>query len=209
MLVIDHVVLAVQDLDVAGERLLSDHGLASVPGGRHARWGTANRIVPLGADYLELIAVVDPQQASGSALGRALTELTADGDRWFSICLASDDVDPIAARLALPVEPGARTRPDGTEVRWRGAGVDAPTRPRWLPFFITWETAPDLHPGRTPIEHPSGANGIDWIEVGGDPERLSTWLGRADLPIRVVDEEPEVRRVALRTADGAGLILSR
>lgn len=209
MLVIDHVVLAVRDLDVAGERLLSDHGLASVPGGRHARWGTANRIVPLGADYLELIAVVDPQQASSSALGRALTELTADGDRWFSICLASDDVDPIAARLALPVEPGARTRADGTEVRWRGAGVDAPTRLHWLPFFITWESEPDLHPGRTPIEHPSGANGIDWIEVGGDPERLSAWLGGADLPIRVVDEEPEVRRVALRTADGAGLIVSR
>lgn len=55
MLVIDHVVLGVQDLDVAGERLLSNHGLASVPGGRHSRWGTGNRIVPLGADHLESI----------------------------------------------------------------------------------------------------------------------------------------------------------
>lgn len=206
MLVIDHVVLCVQDLDVAGERLLSQHGLASVAGGRHARWGTGNRIVPLGAAYLELIAVVDREQAAGSAFGRAMIDLTADGDRWFSICVASDDVDPIAARLALPVDPGARTRPDGTEVRWRGAGVDAPGRPRWLPFFITWETGPELHPGRTPIEHPSGANGIDWVEVGGDPARLSAWLGGADLPIRVVDEEPEVRRVALTTADGAGLL---
>ncbi|MGZ5306415.1 MAG: VOC family protein [Actinomycetota bacterium] len=205
--VIDHVVLGVQDLDVAGDRLLSEHGLASVAGGRHANWGTANRIVPLGADYLELIAVVDPEQAAGTALGREMTELTVDGDRWFSICLASDDVNPIAARLALPVDPGARTRPDGTEVRWRGAGVDAPTRPRWLPFFITWESARELHPGRTPIQHPSGANGIDWVEVGGDPERLSVWLGGADLPIRVVDDEPEVHRVVLSTADGAGLVL--
>jgi hypothetical protein len=207
VLVIDHVVLAVRDLDEAGERLLRDHGLMSIPGGRHANWGTANRIVPLGDDYLELIAVVDQEQAAGTALGREMTELTADGDRWFSICLASDDVNLIAVRLALPVDPGARTRPDGAEVRWRGAGVDAPTRPRWLPFFITWESAPELHPGRTPIEHPSGANGIDWVEVGGDPERLSVWLGGADLPIRVVDEEPGVRRVALSTTDGAGLVL--
>lgn len=207
MLAIDHVVLGVRDLDVAGDRLLEDHGLASTAGGRHANWGTANRLVPLGDDYLELIAVVDAEQASRTALGRAITELTADGDRWFSICLASDDVDPIAERLGLPVSPGARTRPDGVEVRWRGAGVDAPSRPLWLPFFITWETGPDLHPGRTPIEHPSGANGIGWVEVGGDPERLATWLGAAELPIRVVDAEPEVRRVALTTAGGATLIL--
>jgi hypothetical protein len=205
MLAIDHVVLGVRDLDVAGERLFEAHGLASVPGGRHAHWGTANRIVPLGDDYLELIAVVDADQAATTAFGRAMTELTADGDRWFSICLASDDVDPIAARLELPVSQGARTRPDGVEVRWRGAGVEAPTRPLWLPFFITWETAAELHPARTPIEHPSGANGIDWVEVGGDRERLATWLGGADLPIRVVDAEPEVRRVALTTVGGASL----
>ena len=207
MLVIDHVVLGVQDLDVAGDRLLSEHGLASVAGGRHANWGTANRIVPLGADYLELIAVVDPEQAAGTALGREMTELTADGDHWYAICLASDDVDAIARRLGLAVEPGARTRPDGAELRWRGAGLEAPERDPWLPFFITWDTPPELHPGRTFADHPSGATGIAWLELGGDPSRLSDWLGDADLPIRVVEGELGLRAVGLRTVGGIELVL--
>jgi hypothetical protein len=207
-LVVDHVVLAVRDLDEAGERLLRDHGLVSVPGGRHARWGTANRVVPLGDDYIELIGVVDRDQANETVLGRTMLDhLTADGDHWYAICLASDDVDAIARRLGLAVEPGARTRPDGAELRWRGAGLEAPERDPWLPFFITWDTPPELHPGRTPADHPSGADGIAWLELGGDPSRLSDWLGDADLPIRVVDGEPGLRAVGLRTVGGTELVL--
>src|SRR5687767_15772991 len=42
------------------------HGLASVDGGRHRDFGTANRIIPLGSTYLELVAVVDPGAAARS-----------------------------------------------------------------------------------------------------------------------------------------------
>ena len=206
-LVIDHVVMAVRDLDDAGDRLLRDHGLASAPGGRHARWGTANRVVPLGDDYIELIGVVDREQAAGTVFGRTMMDLTADGDRWYAICLASDDVDAIAHRLGLAIEPGARTRPDGAELRWRGAGLEAPERDPWLPFFITWDTSPELHPGRTPVEHPSGAAGIAWLELGGDEARLREWLGGAELPIRVVDGEPGLRAVGLRGSSGAEVVL--
>jgi hypothetical protein len=207
MLTIDHVVLAVADLDATGDRLLEDHGLVSFPGGRHARWGTANRVVPLGEDYIELIGVVDREQAAGTVFGRSMLDLTTDGDHWCAICLASDDVDSIARRLGLPVEPGARTRPDGAELRWRGAGLEAPARDPWLPFFITWDTPPELHPGRTPADHPSGANGIAWLELGGDPARLADWLGDTELPIRVVDGEPGLRAVGLKTSRGAELVL--
>jgi hypothetical protein len=48
---IDHVVYAVPDLDEAAVRLREAFGLDSV-GGRHERWGTANRIVPMGDQYL-------------------------------------------------------------------------------------------------------------------------------------------------------------
>src|SRR5512142_3281084 len=70
---LDHVVLAVDDLDRAAARLEREHGLASYAGGRHARGGTANRIVPLGSQYLELMAVVDPARAEG--WGRLVAEL--------------------------------------------------------------------------------------------------------------------------------------
>ena len=74
MLAIDHVIVVVDDLDAAAARLLDEHGLASLPGGRHEGHGTGNRIVPLGPDYLELMAVVDADEAVGSPLGAWVAE---------------------------------------------------------------------------------------------------------------------------------------
>jgi hypothetical protein len=142
----------------------------------------------LGRDYVELISVVDARAAGSSHLGRTLMELTADGDRWFSVCLADPDIEATAARLDLPLEPGSRTRPDGSVVSWRGAGIDAPNRQPWLPFFIDWQVPEELHPGRSvSLGHPCGATGIAWVEVCGDADELATWLGGAQVPIRVVD----------------------
>ena len=67
---LDHVLIAVADLEAAGGEIEDSHGLASIEGGRHPSWGTANRIVPLGDSYLELIAVVDAAKAAESAFGR-------------------------------------------------------------------------------------------------------------------------------------------
>ena len=208
---IDHAVLAVSDLDEAGERMHRDHGLASVPGGVHPGWGTGNRIVPLGEGYVELISVVDLDIGRTTALGRALLALTEGGlDRWFAVCLADTDLDATAARLGLRVEPGARTRPDGAELRWRGAGLDDDSREAWLPFFISWDTPAELHPGRSPIEHDADVTGIARIELAGDLSRLRDWLGPDGdgLPFRLVDGDPGVRAVELSTGRGAPLRLA-
>jgi hypothetical protein len=205
MYAIDHVVLAVADLQEAGGRLHREHGLASVPGGVHPRWGTANRIVPLGLDYVELISVVDPDVGRSTALGRALLELTADGsDRWFAVCLSDTEIDATAERLGLEVEPGERARPDGERLRWRGAGIEDDDRDAWLPFFIAWDVPAALHPGRTPIDHDANVLGIARVEVAGDAGRLRDWLDHPGegLPIAVVDGEPGVRAVELATEGG-------
>jgi hypothetical protein len=207
MLRIDHVVLAVRDLEASAGGLWEAHGLRFVPGGRHPRWGTANMIAPLGKDYLELLSVVDPEVGAGTVLGRTLLELSSDGDRWFSVCLADDDIDATAARLGLTVEPGARTRPDGTEVRWRGAGIEERGEELWLPFFISWDVPAALHPGATRAEHRLPFEGIVGAEVGGDEARLQDWLGGADAPIRVVDGVHRVQAVALGTRDGDEVVV--
>jgi Glyoxalase-like domain len=207
---IDHVVLAVADLDRAGERLHREHGLASVAGGTHPRWGTGNRIVPLGDSYVELIAVVDHEVGSSTPLGRALLASSADGrDRWFSVCLSDTELEATARRLGLEQEAGARRRPDGVELRWRGAGIEDEARDAWLPFFISWDVSADLHPGRTAIRHEVDVTGIASVEIAGDPARLRVWLGPEGdaLPIDVSDGDPQVRAVDLSLADGATLRL--
>ena len=67
---IDHVLIAVPDLSAAAPSFTARYGLASTEGGHHPAWGTANRIVPLGTSYLELVAVVDEAKAQASPFGR-------------------------------------------------------------------------------------------------------------------------------------------
>ena len=205
---IDHVVLAVRDLERSADRLWDEHGLRFTPGGRHPQWGTGNMIAPLGTSYLELLGVVDPEVGARTMLGRGLTDLSADRDRWFSVCLADDRIEETAERLGLTVEPGSRTRPDGAEVRWRGAGIEERGDDLWLPFFIAWDVPPELHPGAAPAEHRIEAEGIARVEVGGDVERLRDWLDGEDAPIRVAEgADPGVHGVAIALRDGSELVL--
>jgi hypothetical protein len=203
---LDHVVYAVPDLDEAAVRFRGEFGLDSTEGGRHERWGTANRIVPLGDQYLELVAAVDEPMAAETAFGRGVLERAARGGDWFTIAAVADDLDAVATRLGLEVGSGSRTRPDGQTVRWRMAGLDDPRREPWMPFFLTWDIPDELHPGRARAGHGVRATGLGRVEVGGDAERLRTWLGGDELPILVTDDEPGIHRVAISTPDGALVI---
>jgi Glyoxalase-like domain len=205
---LDHVAYAAPDLDRAAVRFREEFGLDSTEGGRHERWGTANRIVPLGDQYLELVAAVDEPVAAETAFGRGVLERAAGGGGWFTIAAVADDLDAVASRLGLEVGSGSRTRPDGETLRWRSAGLDDSRREPWMPFFLAWDVARDMHPGRARAGHGVSAGEIARLEVGGDAERLRGWLGGEELPILVTDEPPGVHRVAISTADGE-LVIER
>jgi hypothetical protein len=65
-----------------------------------------------------------------------------------------------------------------------------------MPFLLIWDICDELHPARARDGH-----GVRATEVGGDAERLRTWLGGDELPIRVTDVEPGIHRVAISTLD--------
>jgi Glyoxalase-like domain len=203
---VDHVVRAVPDLDREGERLLASFGLASVAGGIHPGWGTANRIVPLGATYLELIAVAHPGPAEASVFGRAVAERASGGGGWLALCLADDHLEATARRLSLEVRPGARTLPDGRTIRWRGAGLEDPRRTPDLPFFIEWESQ-DVHPGRTALAHPRGVTSLTNVEVAGDEARFRAWTGSVDPAVSFAAREPAGVLAVTLSADGDDLEL--
>jgi glyoxalase-like protein len=194
---IDHVVYGVRDLESAASRMKQEFGLGSVSGGRHPGWGTANRIVPLGPDYIELLAVVDRAEAERDEVGRSLLAAMAEGDRFLGWCVAVEDLDAVAARLGLPVTAGSRERPDGTVLRWRSAGLKEALAEPSLPFFITWDGPLELHPGRAQADHTARPHGIDWLEIGGDALRLNEWLDGSKLPVRVVGGPPGVLAVGI------------
>jgi hypothetical protein len=201
---IDHAIYAVGDLDDAGDLIYEREGLASVPGGRHEGWGTANRIVPLGDSYLELIAVVDREEAEESDFGRAVLRALAEDRPLVGWVLATDDIDAVAGRLDLEVESKARDRADGSKLSWRLAGLEAAMESGVLPFFVEWEGPPDHHPGAAEARHDADPEGIAWIEVTTDDEdRLRDWLGDFDDPkLRISDGDPAVSAVAIGTEGG-------
>jgi hypothetical protein len=194
---LDHVLIAVTDLEAAAREFEARHGLSSVDGGRHRDWGTANRIVPLGSSYLELIAVVDEAVAAGSSFGLWVGGSAADSGRLIGWAVRTPGLDDIAGRLGLTIRNGSRMTPSGEELRWRSAGVDEAIAEPCLPFFIEWGDGVRL-PG---TKNPRPAT-IHRLVLQGSPDRLGSWLGQHSLPIRVIDGPAEVAAVVLSTSTG-------
>jgi glyoxalase-like protein len=186
---LDHVLIAVADLDAAARELEARHGLASVEGGRHPGSGTANRIVPLGDTYLELIAVVDRTEAAASAFGRWVADARPGPLGW---AVRTRDLDGVARQRDLAVNAGSRATPTGEVLRWRSAGIAEAAAEPPLPFFLEWaEGAP--FPGRDPATSAR----IDRLELRGNADRLADWLGAHDLPIVVRPGQPALQAVVL------------
>jgi hypothetical protein len=177
--------------------------LDSVVGGRHPAWGTANRIVPLGHEYVELIAVVDRDVAAASDFGRPVLEAVAKAQRLVGWVVQADDTRGVARRLGLDVVEGSRTRPDGSRVAWQLAGVAQGLATGALPIFIEWDAAPGLHPGAAVAEHASRPHGFAWIEISAEEHSLQDWLGDHDLPLKIISAgQPGLTAVAISTDAG-------
>jgi Glyoxalase-like domain len=203
---LDHVLIAVADLQAASRSLEERHGLASVAGGRHAGWGTANRIVPLGDAYIELIAVVDDGEAARSAFGRWVAAGTESGPgRPLGWVARTKRLDEVAERLGLTVSSGSRPGRDGRVLRWRLAGVDEAAAESALPFFVEWGEGTPL-PGRTGIEHPAGAVRLERLELSGDAGRVTERLGTGKMPVRVIPGPPAVKGLVLAGDEGVWTI---
>ena len=194
---LDHVLIAVTDLEAAAREFEARHGLASVDGGRHRDFGTANRIVPLGSTYLELVAVVDPSAAAASSFGWWVDRGATDEGRLIGWAVRTPALDEVAGRLELPVRSGSRVTPSRTELRWRSAGIEEAIAEPCLPFFIEWEEGVP-YPGA--VDAPRAT--IDRLVLEGSADRVAAWLGEHTLPIRVIDGPAEVAAVVLSTPAG-------
>src|SRR3984893_9772341 len=97
--VVDHVLLPVADLEEGARTLHGRYGLHAIAGGRHPKLGTANMIVPLGRQYLELIAIVDPHEAEVSRLGRRLSHALKEGRVFVAWALRTQSLEGVGGQL--------------------------------------------------------------------------------------------------------------
>ena len=195
------MLIVVSDLAAAAREIEARHGLASIEGGRHPGWGTANRIIPLGESYLELLTVVDESEAAQSPFGRWVGAVHPKLAQPLGWAVRTHQLDDVARRLGLTVDAGSRTGRDGKLVRWRLAGIEQASAEPTLPFFIEWANGASL-PGRTPATHRAGALQIAKVQLNGDADRLTGWLGGHRLPIAVRPGAPAVASILLRGAAG-------
>ncbi|MDP9069659.1 MAG: VOC family protein [Actinomycetota bacterium] len=206
MLEFDHVLVAVRDLDAAAVRFRTEFGLASVEGGRHTGLGTGNRIIPLGPDYIELIAVVDESEAEGSPLAAWVSRLSSGGDRLAALCLRVDHIDDVCERLGLTALEMQRRRPDGQILKWKLAGLEDALADPCLPFYIEWLVPRDQLPGRAPADHEVEPRGIEWVDVAGDAAVIQRRLLGSDLDVRVAAQGEGLNAVSIATDTGSILL---
>ena len=202
---LDHVLVAVTDLAAAARAIEDEYGLSAEGGGRHPSWGTANRIVPLGDAYLELVTAVDAAVAARSSFGRWIAASQSELLRPLGWAVRTDDLDQVASRLDLTIEAGSRTGSGGEIVSWRLAGVEQAAAEPALPFFIEWAPGAAL-PGRASTAHTTGEVRIAELRVRGDPHDLNAWLGAHHVPIDIRPGRSAITAVTLASASGDEIV---
>jgi hypothetical protein len=109
--------------------------------------------------------------------------------------VAVDDISPHEQRLGREAVNGNRKLSDGTELLWKQLGVKGLQADPQLPFFVEFISDDSMHPSHGG----SGAVSLEALEIGGDPARVSEWLGQSvEQPL----EDVKVEWVAPNGAPG-------
>jgi len=171
MLTLDHIAIAAEHLATGAEAVERALGLPLQGGGQHAAMGTHNRLLSLGPDYLEVIAV-DPE-------GKAPAQ-----PRWF-------DLDHFAGATRATtwicrcddLEAALAASPEGAGVPWALARGD-----------LSWRMAVPVD-GKLPFGGLFPAL-IQW-EGPAHPAPRLTDLGARLVGLRLFSPEAEGLRAAL------------
>jgi hypothetical protein len=153
------------------QRLGSRIGTTFVDGGIHPRFGTRNFTAPLlDGQYIEVVCPLDHPATEQTPWGKAVSQKAAEGGGWLTWVFSTEDISPIEEKFGRKAAEGHRTRPDGTDLKWKQIGVQEISEARELPFFIEWLTA----------DHPS-KNGNSVSKIGkiviADKEELKdSWF---------------------------------
>ena len=128
-------------------RIGSQIGTAFIDGGIHPKFGTRNFTAPLlNGQYIEVVCPLDHPATDATPFGQAVKKKAEAGGGWLTWVFSSSDLAGVEEKFGRKAADGSRTRPDGSELKWKQIGVKEIIGSGELPFFIQWLT--DNHPSK-------------------------------------------------------------
>ena len=128
-------------------RIGSQIGTAFIDGGIHPKFGTRNFTAPLlNGQYIEVVCPLDHPATDATSFGQAVKKKAEAGGGWLTWVFSSSDLAGVEEKFGRKAADGYRTRPDGSELKWKQIGVKEIIGSGELPFFIQWLT--DNHPSK-------------------------------------------------------------
>ncbi len=146
---LDHVsyVASHDQISDVVNRIGSQIGTAFVDGGIHPKFGTRNFTAPLlNGQYIEVVCPLDHPATDANPFGQAVKKKAEAGGGWLTWVFSSSDLGKVEEKFGRKAADGSRTRPDGSELKWKQIGVKDIMGSGELPFFIQWLT--EMHPSK-------------------------------------------------------------
>jgi len=188
---IDHVIVAINDLEKGIAKFEELTGVKPVVGGEHPGRGTHNALVSIGEHtYLEIIS---PRKNLESA-EKKISEYMQKYEELTPIGWAVTTSDPngsrgLVAALDLPtseIQDGSRVKPDGTKLEWRTFAIREGFS--IIPFFINWGEN-SAHPSTT---SPKGVKLVGFSLASPEPDKLSALIKELGLDVKVSKGDEKV-----------------
>ena len=123
-------------------RIGSQIGTAFIDGGIHPKFGTRNFTAPLlNGQYIEVVCPLDHPATDATPFGKAVKQKADAGGGWLTWVFSVEDISTIEVQFGRKAVEGSRTKPDGTQLKWKQIGVNEIIHTKELPFFIQWLTS--------------------------------------------------------------------
>ena len=170
---LDHVsyVASHDQISDVVNRIGSQIGTAFVDGGIHPKFGTRNFTAPLlNGQYIEVVCPLDHPATDANPFGQAVKKKAEAGGGWLTWVFSSSDLGKVEEKFGRKAADGSRTRPDGSELKWKQIGVKDIMGSGELPFFIQWLT--EMHPSKDG----NSVAKITKIVIADDEELANSWF---------------------------------
>lgn len=160
---LDHVVIAVRDLDAATADYTAIFGREPSWRGEHPQYGTRNTLYRIDNTYIELLALADGAKKKDGRWAGELARFLERGEGVYALALGTDDVNRAVRDLRDtgfevqdPADGSGIDAISGTQRFWRNAMAPLRSSNGVRLLFIEHKSPPDMLPTAT-VTAPAGA----------------------------------------------------